>query len=435
MPQNPFDPNFVERYFQIIDEETKKFDHYEYFERFFAFDGDSSIDEIIDFFFDGERSQTSEQMDWEDFPFPRGRNRNHYKLKSVLKRVINYIEGSDKNRGRSLFSADSLFIFLKKGLEFRCLSGLFIEFLLAVIKACAYFALNELMEEKEEKTELDPEWPVEEGMPGDRFYYRGIGDYSWKLKSSFYRKKIEGMKITDPIYVDHEQLSKYYRAATAGPIPGMSHNPSLTDRYELCFDKSEVDYDFIAWMQHSSENSPFIDFTKSRGVAIYFALGEPGAPVKYPKAGVYILDASKSRGACRSLSEVNEHIEEMQLFFLKSRIGPFSKITASALMDPGTKKTFSLGSLPAFISRVVPSYDIIDIPTNDRMKVQKGVFVFFHKAIFVNEEPFALVSKQKLYLTKRPIDALKKSDFMGKLIKSNPIFDDGYLMDPYKIFK
>lgn len=446
---NTFELDLVARYRRIIEKETEKIGHYEYFETLFEFELPPQAEDIFDFIFDGKLIKRAKEDIWPNWRapnYPKGKTRSDYSFKNVLKRLIIRIRNQYGNN-ESFFDADDFLgyvreVFKKGDYYDRDFGHNLFDFLLSLIKACIYLALDEIID----MTEVDPKSATPEdfidAIKVDGGYYRGIGDYDWKLWSALYRHAIQNENDDRGIYVDRDELFDYFDAETGPAIIGMPGTSlSLMDRYKLCFDEKHtkkaagmVDYDLVAWMQHVVDNTHFIDFTRGYDIAIWFALQKEDPSLAGKDAGIYVLDPSENPRICKRRSPVNSKLEKMELIYISTKINPLRAYPINGLMSSGAK-TVSFLTLLRVISIVIPSFEIIDIPTNDLMKVQKGAFVFFHQALFIDGEPFTLLSKTRLRLRKYRIRDADKKALLAHVRTNNAFLNDGYLLDPYSFFR
>lgn len=443
MENDKFNPRFIKLYKTIVEQEMGTFAHCEDFKSFFSFEGEPIPEDVVNFIFDGKLLKRSNKKLWPNWKFrnfPDGKRARDYKFKAVLNRLVLRIRNNHDVKER-FFEAESLLKHVREKFNDYRYDRDFLDFLVILIKACIYLALEEIIGAHTEPVPEchDPDdFPKSNPFPDG--YYRGIGDYSWNLLSAFYRLEITGQNNARGIYVDQQELFHYYAGKNGPAIVGMPQkNLSLADRYFECFDdgkmkknKDMVNYDFVAWMQHAVDDTPFIDFTRGWDIAAWFALSNPNnANVD---AGIYLLDAHENPAVCKRKRVANDKVKYMEQIYLSTKVNPLKSYPINGLKSQGTK-VLSFSTLIRVISITIPSFVIIDIPTNDRMKAQKGAFVFFHKALFVDGTPFTAMSSTRLYLQKYKIPASAKSGILAQIKANNHLLNNGYLMEPYDFFK
>lgn len=151
-----------------------------------------------------------------------------------------------------------------------------------------------------------------------------------------------------------------------------------TDRYKM--------YNMTALAQHYLDLSPFIDFTKSLYVSLSFAIkGRASAEEDFV---IYTVRDSSGKNSSSDIEQANEWLEGYNVnvinVILSNHIKKRNQI----------RKPFDIKSAGEFIEELKnrdiasefkryeesalslsPSAKLIDIPTNDLMKFQQGVFL------------------------------------------------------------
>lgn len=150
-----------------------------------------------------------------------------------------------------------------------------------------------------------------------------------------------------------------------------------TDRYKM--------YNMTALAQHYLDLSPFIDFTKSLYVSLSFAIkGRESAEEDFV---IYTVRDSSGKNSSSDIEQANEWLEDYNVniinIILSNHIKKRNQI----------RKSFDIKSAGEFIEEIKsrdisefkryeesalslsPSAKLIDIPTNDLMKFQQGVFL------------------------------------------------------------
>ena len=239
-------------------------------------------------------------------------------------------------------------------------------------------------------------------------YYRGQSDFSYNLIPSIYRnlKEYSGKQIT------HKDLFDIYKKR------------NLISRYNDIFGYSNVDYQFCSFMQHSVSYSPYLDFSEDVKIALSFACNNDTVNINdyiHKDAALYEISFSKA------LPIVTDKDPFSLDVFITS-----GKLRISSLVRG---KPIYLCSHKDFD---VDAY-LITNKTNDRMKYQKGVFLFFRKCVIVNN--IILMPLNFGNIVKYKIPAKAKKQLLTKqgiyeLIKeSYKAFDYDHLMNPYYYFE
>ena len=239
----------------------------------------------------------------------------------------------------------------------------------------------------------------------DKTIYRGQSSVNYKLIPSLYRNiSIDGgMGI-----INISKLENIYAKT------------KLRSKYKDVFGTDNVDYNFCAFAQHSKAYSPFLDFTDEINVALSFATGTTNSLNDYFKnnAALYSMqfDEIETMGSC-SLSGID-------IFINENKISPFTNIRNKALFLC-TYRDFS-----------VEAYILKD-KTNDRMKYQKGCFLYIQRAVIINGNlllpiNFGRIKKYTIPATGKTLTKLKIYETIGR---DHKYYLQEYLMNPYKYFE
>lgn len=224
---------------------------------------------------------------------------------------------------------------------------------------------------------------------GDKkIFYRGerIKSFDRTLLPSIYRNKskIIGENEFSKL-IDADALIEYYKAYPR-------YYDMVRDFYG---DRVQGDmYTFLAFTQHYLGVSPLIDFTKSLYVALSFAL--KNRQEYKSDIVIYTIEILEEEDYTSSLEVANSWLKDYSVFlFNDPSLGDVKTI------NPSNAKKFidELKNKP-FVELNAPKAKLIDVPTNDLMRFQQGVFLLL--------DDFTLVGKG--YLTKNIRDdfAVKK---------------------------
>lgn len=225
---------------------------------------------------------------------------------------------------------------------------------------------------------------------GRRVFYRGErkNSITRPLMPSIYRNKSFLLpKNENATLINCDYLYKFYKQA-----------PDYFDLSQRIFGKITTDnmYQFIAFSQHYYGISPLIDFTKSPYVALSFALKDRR---EYKEdILIYTLEIIDDVDYTQDYDTANDWIKDYNVLVLRD-------ITQHDFEHPyetieNLKKYSKFVKGQNFINRSAPKAKLIDVPTNDLMRYQQGVFLLL--------DDFNLYSKS--YFTKRIRDdfAIKK---------------------------
>lgn len=264
----------------------------------------------------------------------------------------------------------------------------------------------------------------------DKFLFRGQSDYSWQITPSLVRN----LNVNDDLYINQITLYELYNE--------YGYSDSLLARYNKSFkDKrinrpSMIDYDFLSRMQHAVSYSPLVDFTSDYNVALTFALKASNPNnFMYNDSAIYFLDVNHPtlENKITNIADANKIIASTSISLLNSKI----KIgTIKTIKDAhGNPHTLSFKNYDEIVESILPKFLIIDIPTNDRMLIQKGKFVIFYDYVLVKGKMFSPFDNFKNICVKHRISAKDKPRLLNWLHKHYPEVKESYLMDPYLIFR
>ena len=253
---------------------------------------------------------------------------------------------------------------------------------------------------------------------GKRVFFRGErkDDISRPLLPSIYRDKEFLFSSSNRVnLINAEFLFSFY--SRLGAYAGLSERIiGKTDANEM--------YTLLSVFQHYFGLSPLIDFSKSPYAALSFALKD--RETYKEDILLYTLETKNESDYTNSIDKANEWIRDYSVLV-------FRDVTKIELENPfealedyktilenvrGKKSPFDLNT---------PSARLIDVPTNDLMRYQQGVFLLL--------DDFSLMGKQ--YLTKKIRDdfSIKKwiinKDICPKLhrmlIEYNPYYAYKYI--------
>ena len=235
--------------------------------------------------------------------------------------------------------------------------------------------------------------------------YRGVSNSGYGLIPTMYR----GISI-----------GSGFGVVNSTKLKNLYINANLLSKYKEVFGKDDVDYAFCAFAQHSKSYSPLLDFTEDVKVALSFATINSGSINDYERndAALYCM----SFDAITCLERID--FDDIDVFINEKKVSMFSVIRGKCLFQC----TYDDFRVDAFI---------LTDKTNDRMKYQKGCFLYFRRAVIINGSlllpiNFGRIRKYTIpangkTLTKRKIAQRIKSDYKYYMPQ--------YLMDPYKYFE
>lgn len=152
--------------------------------------------------------------------------------------------------------------------------------------------------------------------------------------------------------------------------------------YETLYGKADINnmYPMLAFAQHYLDISPFIDFTASLYVAMSFALkGRDSFP---DDIVIYTAFDIGDDDTTDDINEVNRWLYDYSVGILRIKdlrdieiLARENKLFAGLSPEDVMKNPKKLGLL---FEGVLPKAKLIDIPTNDLMKYQQGVFLLLN---------------------------------------------------------
>lgn len=234
-------------------------------------------------------------------------------------------------------------------------------------------------------------------------YYRGERDFSYKLLPSIFR---------------NYNVSKYGSVFDINTLFDLYREANLISKYSLIFRYIYINYDFCAYMQHSKSYSPLLDLTSEPLVALSFATKAYGDLNYYMNA-----DASLYEFWFKDYKKLNTNdsmiFGNINAFIVPGRLRVSSMIRGTILC----KCKYSAFSIDV---------SVFDEKVNDRMKYQKGSFLYINNSVIVNGIMLMPLSMGRI--VKYKINPDMKTKIYNAIKRYNPHYDYEHLMDPYMFF-
>ena len=236
-------------------------------------------------------------------------------------------------------------------------------------------------------------------------YYRGHSNYDYNLLPSIYRNIPKS---------DYYNISK---------IENMYNDSHLADKYLSIYNQKGITYDFCAYMQHSREYSPLLDFSSDYLVALSFATLNNGININTylnSSAALFEMHIINSNKIITDIHEANNIIKKLDVYIYNSKLDFTSKINTEYLFYI-TYDFFK------------PEIFFIDtIATNDRMRYQKGCFLFISKGIIING--VLMMPWDFGFIRKYKINHDQKIKIYEYIKTKKHEYDFEHLMNPYLYF-
>ena len=252
---------------------------------------------------------------------------------------------------------------------------------------------------------------------GKRIYFRGERkeDISRPLLPTLYRNKEFLFNSSNHVnLVDVGFMYELY-----------SSHGRYVELYEKIIGKPDLNkmYSFLAFSQHYFGISPLIDFSKSPYVALSFALKDRK---EYSEDILfYTIEIKNDLDYTDSKEKANEWISDYGVLVFRESTklefdNPLGSLDDFLTVAKHSKKK-------SLLEMQTPSAKLIDVPTNDLMLYQQGVFLLL--------DDFSLMGRQ--YLTKKIRDdfSIKKwiinkdicPELYKMLIDENPYYAYKYI--------
>lgn len=250
---------------------------------------------------------------------------------------------------------------------------------------------------------------------GERVYYRGerINSPERPLIPTLFRSREKLIKEGEYfVNIDSDKLIELYKS-----------KGSYLDFYNSSFGKASKYnlYDFCAFSQHYFDYSPFIDFTKSLWVSLSFATkGRETIPDDFV---IYTLEISDDE-CCTS----NPVTAECWLNDFKVTV--FNNPEKIAMPRFGFASIKALReAIDSKILTSSPQAKLIDIPTNDLMKFQQGVFLMLTDYSLISKSYLTKNIRNDFKVTKYVINRDLASDIVKLIEKEAPWYTYDCLLD------
>lgn len=210
-------------------------------------------------------------------------------------------------------------------------------------------------------------------------------------------------------------------------------NKQFSTVYSTLYGEASVDkmYNMTAFAQHYLDISPFIDFSKSLYVAVSFAL--KGREKAQDNFVIYTAYDIGDDDTTSDINEVNLWLENYNVNIVNTaKVEEINKF----LTDRQLRKLPDIRNLQTGIKKledifngVSPTAKLIDIPTNDLMKYQQGVFLLLNDFSLVDSQYLTKTIRQSFVINKYVIDKNLCGELREYIIKNAPQYRYECLMD------
>ncbi len=219
------------------------------------------------------------------------------------------------------------------------------------------------------------------------------------------------------VYINSKKLYSFYRSKT--------NFINVYNTVNGDFDINSM-YKMMAFAQHYLNVSPLIDFSKNLFVALSFALKNKTSFDEDPI--IYTVYDIGDDDTTSDINEVNEWLNNYHVAILDETLLEAFKTKALNIKKPealeiAKYKASEMANAVKIVNHMYPTAKLIDIPTNDLMKYQQGVFLLLNN--------FTIVSFK--YLTK----SVRKSFIVKKYVLNKEIcpYLQGFLQEKAPHYK
>lgn len=229
-------------------------------------------------------------------------------------------------------------------------------------------------------------------------FYRGerICSPSRRLLPTFLRNEaLTGDELYS--HIDSNVLYNFYTAKKA-----------FIDVYTTLYGApdSEKQYKMLAFAQHYLDVSPFIDFSASLYVAMSFAM--KGRTEFADDIVIYTAFDIGDDDTTTDENEVNEWLSRYNVGIVRAESKEeFLKLLASRRKSSdeiGNPLLSAQKTLESLLNGVSPTAKLVNIPTNDLMKYQQGVFLLLNDFCLMDTAYFTKAVRQSFVIKKYVID-------------------------------
>lgn len=262
---------------------------------------------------------------------------------------------------------------------------------------------------------------------GKKIYYRGerINKASRRLVPTLLRQQNELLQFSgneNLYHIGSNELFGYYRKRERffEVYTTLYGNPSKTKMYDM-----------MAFAQHYLDISPFIDFTKSLYVAVSFALkGRAEADDDLVLYTAFDIDDDDT--TC-NVDDVNRWLDNYNVNIVNVNSPEAVKKRLTGLkpieIRPASEIAEDIKKLSDIVSGMSPTAKLIDIPTNDLMKYQQGVFLLLNDFSLIDSKYFTKAVRQSFVIEKYIISKDLCNELLRFILDKAPQYRYEYLMD------
>lgn len=242
-------------------------------------------------------------------------------------------------------------------------------------------------------------------------WYRGQSSASWKLVPSYYRSL--GAKTVN---VDYYYLVNEYSRM------------HIAERISSIIPKSLLTYQQLAFIQHSLAFTPLLDFTTNIMNAASFAVSNLKKPnIMQDEPAVIFKIKVEDFEIIKEEKEADNAIKHLNVEYIGSKPYLATLIKSKMWIELMRGTTRS-------------EIKLIDIKTNDRMRMQNGTFVIFDNALVLKDDiifSFLKLKTLSKVITKYEIkvDKNQRYNIYSDIMKNDSKYFLSNMMNPYDYMK
>lgn len=206
-------------------------------------------------------------------------------------------------------------------------------------------------------------------------------------------------------------------------------NQRFMSVFEALYGKPSYDnmYAMLAFAQHYLGVSPFIDFSKSLYVSLSFAL--KGRTEFSEDIVLYTAVDIDDDDSTQSIEEVNDWLCNYRVHIFKSDLAEAtSKRYAEEPPAPKVLRN-DFKRFQTVLNTMSPTAKLIDIPTNDLMRYQQGVFLLLNNFSLIDSNYLTKAVRQSFVINKYIIKKELCPALAELLLKNAPQYRYEYLLD------
>ena len=218
---------------------------------------------------------------------------------------------------------------------------------------------------------------------------------SRRLLPTFLRKELSGDELYT--HLDSQALFDFY-----------TEKKAFTDVYTTLYGlpNPEKQYKMLAFAQHYLDISPFIDFSANLYVALSFAM--KGRTEFSDDIVIYTVFDIGDDDTTTDENEVNEWLSGYNVGIVRaeSREEFLQLISARKKSESEIYSPFlsAQRKFESFLNGVSPTAKLVNIPTNDLMKYQQGVFLLLNNFCLMDKSYLTKTIRQSFVIKKYVID-------------------------------